>query len=176
MTDRYAGILALDRDPPPLLFYWIRIKSHKETVALYRLEDQGYEPYFPRCLTPQGRVEPLFPWYLALGARQPVWRSILATRGVIDALTGASDEPQAFPADVIDAIRAREEGGYIRLKGPRPRAFQHGERVKVTGDQFAGHTAVFDELDPKKRVAWLQIYLFGAERRVSVPVEHVAAT
>jgi transcription antitermination factor NusG len=163
---------ALARDDAPLRWFWLRYLPHKETVAEYRLQDQGYQTYLPRCLLPTGRVEPLFPHYMAIGHQAPVWRSVRATRGVCDVLTGASEDPAPFPQECLDAIRAREEGGYIRIKGPKCKGFEHGDRVKILGDKFAGHSAVFDEPDGKER-SRLLVYLFGAERPVVVPNQFV---
>jgi transcriptional antiterminator RfaH len=164
---------ALARDDAPLLWFWLRYLPHKETVAEYRLQDQGYETYLPRCLLPTGRVEPLFPHYMAIGHQAPVWRSVRATRGVCDVLTGASEDPTPFPQECLDAIRAREEDGYIRIEGPapgHPRIFQPGEKVEVLDGAWVGHVGLFAEPDGKQR-SKLLLTLFGRPCQVTLANE-----
>lgn len=160
---------ALSRDDAPLT--WLAVRVKRAMVAERRLEAQGYEVYYPQCELPSGRIEPLFPGYLFAGGVHHVIRHIRNTPGVCGIVRGACEEPTPLRQKDIDALRKRENGsGLIKIAGPaHPKGFVHGERVKVLGGAWMGHSAIFDEPDGKER-SRLLIYLFGAER--SVPVEN----
>src|SRR6266446_3767615 len=108
-------------------WYAVYTQPHAEPKALEHLMRQGYSAYLPRYRTKVSHarrrqivLRPLFPRYLFAGidrATMP-WRPILSTVGVTDVVR-AGDEPAPVPAEIVAAIRRREEAGDFDRLDPR---------------------------------------------------------
>lgn len=140
-------------------WYAVHTQTHAETKALENLLRQGYRAYLPRCRTwvsharrRQIALRPLFPRYLFAAVDEPGvrWRPILSTFGVSD-LVRAGDRPAAVPAEIVEAIRGREEEGAFNGLDPR-RTLQPGELVRITTGAFGDMVGRLVELNDNDRV------------------------
>jgi len=112
----------------PGQYICIKFKPREEYRGKYALEDQGHEVYIPMCLV-EGKTqqEILFPGYGFARPSEPRWHAISNTRGVAYIL--GVDGPDGLPECIIDAIRARERNGLVRI---RPDGLlRPGDRVKI---------------------------------------------
>jgi hypothetical protein len=101
--------------------YWAvaRTQAQREQAALLHLERQQFEVYLPIIKTMRRiRGEPLFPGYIFIRIIDR-WYSIMGTIGITHLLR-SGEQPACCPDAVIDDIRRREEGGYVKLPTHRP--------------------------------------------------------
>jgi transcriptional antiterminator RfaH len=99
-------------------------------------------------------------------------RPILSTVGLMD-LVRAGDEPTPVPAEIISAIREREEAEGFDRPDPR-RSLQLGEFVRVTGGAFEDMVGRLVELPDHDRVVVL-LELLGRSVRAEFRSEAVEA-
>jgi transcriptional antiterminator RfaH len=162
-------------------WYAVYTQPHAETKAFHHLLRQGYSAYLPRYRTQvrharrkQTVLRPLFPRYLFAGIDQSSmrWRPILSTFGVTD-LVRNGNEPAPVPAEVIAAIREREQAGHFdRLNACR--SLQLGELVRVTAGAFEDVVGRLVELrDPDRVVVLLE--LLGRAVRAQLHAEAIEA-
>jgi transcriptional antiterminator RfaH len=152
-------------------WYAVHTQIHAETKALDNLLRQGYRAYLPRCRTwvtharrRQLVLRPLFPRYLFTAVDEPTmrWRPILSTFGVSNVVR-AGDRPAAVPAEIVDAIREREEEGAFNGLDPR-RTLRPGELVRITAGAFSDMVGQLVELSDNDRVVVLLDLLGRAVR------------
>lgn len=161
-------------------WYVVNTLPHQERRAIENLRRQGFEvwlPEFRRRRRHARRVDnvlaPLFPAYLfvRLDVGTERWRSVNGTFGVVRLLCNG-DEPQAVPAEFIDALVARcDDAGMVVLP---PRKFQLGETVRVAAGPFADLEGLFEEMSGRDRV-FLLFNLLGRQVRASIPLVELAA-
>jgi transcriptional antiterminator RfaH len=162
-------------------WYVVQTHAHAEGKAVAHLTRQGFTAYLPRYLKRRRharRIEtvaaPLFPRYLFVAVDMVCqqWRSIHSTIGVA-CLVCSGDDPVAVADDVIESLRAREDGqGFVTLR-PRPR-FALGEKVRVLDGAFADCFGLFDGMKDSDRVAVLLDFL-GRKVRLVLDEFSVAA-
>jgi transcriptional antiterminator RfaH len=162
-------------------WYVVQTHGHAETKALTHLARQGFTAYLPRYLKRRRharRIEtvaaPLFPRYLFVTVDMMCqrWRSIHSTIGVARLVCNGED-PVPLADDVIETLRAREDGqGFVTLR-QRPR-FALGEKVRVLDGVFADCLGLFDGMKDSDRVAVL-IDLLGRKVRLVLDEFSVAA-
>ncbi len=155
-----------------------RTKTHAEERAAWHLRNQDFEAYVPRyrkqirhARKTEVVLRPLFPGYVfvRIDVENQRWRAINGTVGVIS-LVQFGDGPKPIHADIIDAIRAREDGeGVVSLA---PDSLKKGDTVRVREGAFADCTAFLEEVSDQKRV-FLLLDLMGREVRVSMPTENL---
>src|SRR4249919_1288886 len=100
-------------------------ETRREGTAASFLADQGYTTYLPRIRIIHKRIVPLFPSYLFVRIVDRWW-SVNQTIGVIQLLT-AGDAPAQVRDGIVEAIRAKERGGIVRL--PPPQGLHVGQKV-----------------------------------------------
>ena len=162
-------------------WYVVQTHAHAEAKALAHLARQGFTAYLPRYLKRRRharRVEtvaaPLFPRYLFVTVDMMCqrWRSIHSTIGVAR-LVCNGDDPVAVADDIIETLKAREDGlGFVTLR-ERPR-FALGEKVRVLDGVFADCLGLFDGMKDSDRVAVL-LDLLGRKVRLVLDEFSVAA-
>ena len=162
-------------------WYAVYTQPHAETKAFDQLLRQGYSAYLPRYRTQVSHARrrlavqrPLFPRYLFAGidrASMP-WRPILSTFGVTDVVR-AGDEPAPVPAEIVAAIRMREEAGDFDRLDPRV-SLRLGELVRVTAGALEDIVGRLVELRDQDRVVVL-LDLLGRTVRAQLRVEAVKA-
>jgi transcriptional antiterminator RfaH len=154
-------------------WYLIHSKPRQEKIALFNLEQQGYECFLPLILSEkmsQGSIalyeEPIFPRYLFIrlgkGETAKSWSPIRSTKGV-SRLVFFGNEPAQISDGLVQGLRARQE---IMLTHPQ-RLFNPGDRVVVTEGAFAGIEAVYQMTDGERRVMVL-IELLSKPVRLSL--------
>lgn len=162
-------------------WYVVQTQSHAETKASWHLARQGFETYLPRYRKKRRharRVETtqaaLFPRYLfvAIDMMTQRWRSINSTIGVTR-LVCAGDEPAKVPPQVIEALRAREDGDGLVVLPSLPR-FNKGEKVRLLDGAFADCIGLFEEMKDCQRVSVL-LELLGRKVRVLLEADAIAA-
>ena len=160
-------------------WYVVRTKTGAEDRAVWHLKNQGFEAYLPRyrkqvrhARKTETVLRALFPSYVfvRLDLAHQRWRAINGTFGVIG-MVQLGDAPQSIPANMVQAIRAREDAaGAITVA---PQGLQKGDRVRVREGAFAEYTALLEEVSDDKRVILL-LDLMGRAVRVSVAAESLA--
>lgn len=161
---------------------WFLAKTHLryEQIARVNLEKQGFEVYLPLRLVRdrKGTVSSraLFPRHLffSVGANAKAWRAVFSTIGV-QSVYRSGDHPATVPLDVVNKIRAKEEGdGLIHILDPKAKAellagagYSRGDRLKIRSGPFEGMNAIFAEPVDTNRIAIL-VKLLGRETRVTL--------
>ncbi len=150
-----------------------------ESVADRHLQNQGFAVYLPRYLKRRRHARrtdwvaaPLFPRYLFVGIdpARSRWRSIISTIGVAG-LVWQGEEPAAVPADVLRAIRERENtDGYVGISNS-PK-FRPGDAIRIAEGALAGLTGIFECARDEQRVMVL-LDLLGRKARVETPLHAV---
>lgn len=162
-------------------WYAVYTQPHGEGKALGHLLRQGYQAYLPRYRTGisharrrQTVLRPLFPRYLFAGVERASmrWRPILSTVGVTDVVR-AGDEPMPVPAEIVGAIRERENAGAFDRSNPW-RSLRLGELVRVTAGAFEDMVGRLVELRDQDRVVVL-LELLGRGVRAQLHTETVEA-
>lgn len=142
----------------------------KADVAMNRLEGRGFAPYHPviRQLT---RRVPMFMGYMFV-EQHADWRIIGSQEGVKRVLYLAGSEansadpiPATIPQAFIDRCRAEE----ARTEAlAHPPAFEPGDRVCLSTDEYGLNTWTVDGTDVKGRVEFLMEFM-GKLHRQQVP-------
>jgi transcriptional antiterminator RfaH len=162
-------------------WYAVYTQPHAEAKAFEHLLRQGYSPYLPRYRTRvsharrrQILLRPLFPRYLFAGVDRAAmpWRPILSTFGVTD-LVRTGDEPTPVPAEIVAAIREREEAGVFDRVDPQ-RSLRLGDLVRVTTGAFEDMVGRLVELREQDRVVVL-LELLGRAVRAQLCADAVEA-
>lgn len=149
-------------------------KPNAERLAKQHLENQGFEVYLPMVISeravsarsPRGGLicRAFFPSILFLRIDPTIdgWRSVFSTVGV-KSMYLAGERPAVVADKHIDAIRAHEENGFIKLLDPETHGsrFVAGQKVKVRWD-LADLDATFVEPIDKNRASIL-LNLLGRE-------------
>jgi len=159
-------------------WYIVRTQTRAEERAVRHLNNQGFDAYLPRyskqirhARKTQTALRPLFPGYVFvyIDTEHQRWRAINGTVGVIE-LVQFGDGPKPIRAEIVDAIRAREDSkGVVSLA---PESLKKGDSVRVREGAFADSVALLEEVSDQKRV-FLLLDLMGREVRVSMPTENL---
>jgi transcriptional antiterminator RfaH len=143
--------------------YWavVQIESQCEHVVRLLLMRAGFTTYLPR-IKHRGRIQPLFPGYMFVRLTDQ-WYSVVWTIGVIRLLM-SGDQPAKLGEKIVEGIRKREVGGFVRL--PSPPRMRKGQTVRIIRGYFEGQIAIYEGMTSKDRERVL-LNLLGQ----SVPVE-----
>ena len=162
-------------------WYVVQTQANGETKAALNLVRQGYEVYLPRHLKRRRHArkidfvaKPLFPRYLFVTVDMATqrWRSIRSTLGVCH-LVANGNEPAVLPADIVAALKAREDAnGYVKIDA-NPQ-FAPGDKVRVLAGVFMDSAGVFDGVGDHERVAIL-LDMLGGKVRVHLDADLVTA-
>lgn len=140
-------------------WFLIYTKPKHEDMVAHKLLGAGFNVLNPKISErkySRGKIveatSPLFPSYVF--ARFEKFRDyhlIRYTRGIKWVLRG-DDGPAEIPDNIVDAISARIENGFVRV---RP-TFAPGQTVMIKGGPFEGFTALFErEMSGVERVSIL---------------------
>lgn len=162
-------------------WYVVQSQSNAEATAVLHLNRQGFATYLPRYLKRRRharRIETvaasLFPRYLFVGIDLSAqrWRSIFSTVGV-SRLVCHGEIPTPVPNGVIDALKAREDGGGFIQLDQRP-GFRSGDQIRVLDGAFADCLGLYESMKDGDRVAILLDFL-GRKVRVTLGTDCIAA-
>lgn len=147
----------------------VHTRGGEERLAKDELAQQGFEIYLPMKLwqdrrSGEIRAAPFFPRFLFARVTLEVarWKSIYTTRGVRSVL-GSGMLPTGVKDEVIDRIKAAEDGGFIRMGLADDCPFKRGDRVSVGPLE-----AIFLERVDAKRVVILHSLLQRTDSPVTV--------
>jgi len=156
-------------EPGCRMWFAVRTRPRKETLARDQLQNQGFEVYLPMVntrITHARKVSwqprPFFPGYLFvhLGPDEQRWTTIRSTIGVLAPVSFGNYYPPV-PAAAIEALRARhDEHGYIQAGRQPESPFRAGEKVRMHDGSLKGFEGVFVEMRGPDRVLvlldWMQ--------------------
>lgn len=161
-------------------WYVLETKRHAESRAAHALAQQlGVEIYAPRTkIWPAppvgGAIAPVFPGYLfaRLDLERDSYRA-LYTPGVKRFVNDAGGAPAALADEIIDGLRARQDGdGFVEC-GPPTMA---GRRMKITSGPFKDFCGILDRRVSGRERAILLVGLLQREVRVEVPEAWLTTT
>ena len=152
----------------------VMTKPNCENLAHANLQQQGYTSYLPRIRkqAPDGAVQikPLFPRYLFTHITDR-WYSIRSTYGVSCLLMNEFG-PAIVPTPVIDAIRGREENGFIPLQ--QAEKFVKGQRLRALDGPLIGKLLTYDGMTNRDRVRVL-LSILGRQVPATIHEKHLVA-
>lgn len=138
-------------------WYLLYCKRGEQPRAKLHLGNQGVECYYPEVVVEkvvrnkrQSVKEPLFPSYVFICfdvAQGPSFTTIRSTRGVVDFVRFGA-QPKCINEQLISDLKSLEEQELlvVRKQGPKK-----GDPMEITGGQFAGIEAVYQEPDGEMR-------------------------
>src|SRR5262245_26709107 len=153
-------------------WYTVYCKPRMEWRAASALEEHlqltVYLPEIRRRVDGQTRCTPLFPRYLFVEANlETIGVSRINTTPGVLRLLSFGEAPQAVPATVINAIRARLDTMNVQ-EGPPEHGFHTGDAVRFKGGPLRELEAIFvGPMKPSERVRVL-IHLLGGFREAEV--------
>ena len=129
------------------------------TLALARLEQDGFTAYLPRLYESLTRSAPMFMGYLFV-EESDNWRAVSRVdglkRGGVMCMAGSTDLPYRIPEHFI--ARCRAEEAESEGKAP-PAPFRPGDRVCLSTDEYGANTWTVQGLDAKGRVLFLMEFM-----------------
>jgi transcriptional antiterminator RfaH len=162
-------------------WYVVQTHANSEHKAASHLARQNFDIYLPRYLKRRRHARrtetvaaPLFPRYMfvLVDTQTQRWRSIQSTLGVTR-LVCHGDRPAPVPANVVEALRRREDAGGLITLDERPR-FSIGDQVQILDGAFSMHLGLYEGISDNKRVTVL-LNLLGRKVRVNLDLDLVAA-
>lgn len=143
------------------LWYTIHTKPRQEILAELNIRSLGIETLYPKIKKEKiirrkkrDLVLPLFPGYLfAYFNLSTHYRMVHYANGVYKVVSFGDLPPTPVDNEVINAIKSREEDGYISLE---PINLKPGDLVEIKDGPFEGLSAIFErEIPDKERVVLL---------------------
>ena len=115
----------------------LHILAGREEQIDTRLQDRGFDSYLPLCrqVSRQSRdsdPRPLWTGYILLNGHRSPWEAVRDVEGVHGVLCEPGSEwaPASLPEALVADLRAREDGGAIRLYSRHMPRFQNGQLVR----------------------------------------------
>jgi len=144
--------------------WWVvQTESQREHVVRVLLMRAKYECYFPR-IKQRSRISGLFPGYLFVRAAEQFY-PVRWTEHVVRVLM-SGDAPARLSEKIVDEIRKRQIGGFVKL--PSPPRLHKGQRVRITRGYFEGQHAIYEGMTGKDRERVL-LDLLGQKVTVELP-------
>ena len=146
--------------------YWavVQVESQSEHTVRLLLARAKYETYMPRIKLRGGRIAPLFPGYLFVRIANQFYPVMWTPRVIRILMSG--DHPARLPDKIVDEIRKRQIGGFVKL--PPPTRLKKGQKVRITRGSFEGQVAVYEGMTGKDRERVL-LDLLGQKVSVELP-------
>src|SRR4030095_14508476 len=150
--------------------WWVvQTEAQREHFVRLLLMRGGFESYGPRIKL-RGRIAMLFPAYLFVKPQER-WYPVLWTPHVVRLLM-SGERPAHLADDVIQAIRKREIGGFVRL--PKySKMLIKGQNVLIAKGSFAGRIAIYDGMNSRERARVL-LELLGRQVTIELPQTDIA--
>lgn len=138
-------------------WYLLYCKRGEQLRAKTHLENQGVECYYPEVTVEkilrgkrQSVKEPLFPCYMFVRFDfeiGPTFTTVRSTRGVADFVRFGS-QPKELQGDLIYELKQMDTSEQSLAASKVP---AQGQVMKVTGGQFSGIDAIYQEADGETR-------------------------
>jgi len=158
-------------------WYVIRTKPHQERNAECQLRQRAIETFLPLLKRNSERrrevsiIEPLFPRYLfARFDLHHQYRTVNFARGVAN-IVEFGLKPAQVSDTLIDAMKGRQENGYITLP---ENGFRQGQVVCISSGPLAGLEAVFIREMKEQRRVLLLLRALGLHARLSLDRDHIS--
>ena len=158
-------------------WFAVRIKPHKEFVAIKNYQNQGLCCYLPSVLKTVRHarktrevVRPFFPGYLFLhlAPDERDWPAIGSTIGSLCPVKFGDRYP-VVPDEIIELLKSREgEDGYISLL--EASGIKKGQSVKIASGEFEGLYGLFMSLKGSDR-ALVLLDMLQRKVKTTVPVD-----
>jgi transcriptional antiterminator RfaH len=160
-------------------WYVCQTKPRQESLALRKLEEQGYEVCLPQLTVWQKRKDGwrraeqvMFPRYAFVRCARP-GQSIAPIRSTpgVTSLVSFGNIPASIDHTLVEAIR-----DIVRLSGHPPQQqanpFQVGDSVAVTEGPLKGLSGIVSSVARERVVVMLT--LLGREKPVAIPVQQLS--
>jgi len=138
-------------------WYLLYCKRGEQVRAKTHLENQGVECYYPEVEVEkivrgkrQTVQEPLFPSYMFVRfdfEQGPGFTAVRSTRGVTDFIRFGA-QPKELQGDLIHDLKQLNSRLQSEVTSKVPKK---GQILKVTGGQFSGIEAIYQEPDGERR-------------------------
>jgi transcriptional antiterminator RfaH len=138
-------------------------ETNREPTAVHFLGQQGFQTYLPKIIGKR-RIVPLFPGYLFVRIESHWW-SIANTIAVINLLM-SGDHPAKLRDEIVNAIKAKEKNGLVKL--PEPKRIRIGSKIRIVRGSFDGHIALYAGMSGRDRSKVL-LELLGRKVMVEIP-------
>lgn len=153
-----------------MTWYVLQTKTKQEKLAIYNLEDQGFETFLPlykRRKRGEWLITSLFPGYLfiKLDLSDMNWKSVNGTRGVKRIMCMDPETPSPVPLEIMATLMHTE------FVEDLEKVFAPGDKLKISEGMFKGHIGTC-EISSHKRVTLL-LNILGGERRVQIDATKV---
>lgn len=142
----------------------VQTNPQREAFVADRLK--SLKPYCPLFKTLRGKIRPLFPSYLFIGAIID-WSPIQNCFGVKTILM-ACGRPAQLPDNVIDLWKSKERHGLVEL--PPPPRFRTDQRLVITRGCLKNRSVIYVGQSAREREEVL-IEMMGQSVRITVPTD-----
>ena len=159
-------------------WYLLYCKRGEQPRAKLHLENQGVECYYPEVVVEkivrnkrQEVTEPLFPSYVFVNFDYevgPSFTSVRSTRGVVDFIR-FGPLPKEINATLISELKMLEQNE-LHVQNTLP---EKGQILEITGGQFAGIDAIYQEPDGETR-SILLVKMINQNVEISVDNKNLA--
>jgi transcription antitermination factor NusG len=184
-TDRLERLLRREAAPPPWSI--LRVSPNMERKVRDALSDAGLTVYvplekyrLPRARSWRSRTRPLIPGYIFASLQDDEQLDLARSNHAVRDVMARDGKPLGVPALSIAALILAEASGEFdqtwnapaplkdKRRGRRPsKAWQKGQRVKVTEGPFAGFPAEIMSADRADRIETL-VMIFGRATPVTL--------
>jgi len=161
-----------------LPWYVCQTKPRQESLAVRKLEEQGYEVFLPKLTLWQKKKDHwcrtekvMFPRYafVSCASRKQSIAPIRSTPGVTG-LVSFGNTPATLDQHVLDAIRAIADE-QSRPPPEQSLPFKIGETVSVADGPLKGLSGIVSNVARERVVVLLT--LLGREKPIAVPADHL---
>ncbi|MBF8999818.1 MULTISPECIES: transcription/translation regulatory transformer protein RfaH [Vibrio] len=159
-------------------WYLLYCKRGEQPRAKLHLENQGVECYYPEVVVEkivrnkrQEVTEPLFPSYVFVNFDYevgPSFTSVRSTRGVVDFIR-FGPLPKEINSTLISELKMLEQND-LHVQNTLP---EKGQILEITGGQFAGIDAIYQEPDGETR-SILLVKMINQNVEISVDNKNLA--
>ena len=144
----------------------------RERLVVDELARAGFEAWCPRIRIRENlrwKTPPLFPSYAFVHILDRWWPARW-TLGVVRILMDG-EMPARVPGQIIDEIRRREIGGFVKLPN-QDSGKRRGQKVKIIRGSFEGQIGIYDGMNGKERERVL-LELLGQVVPVELPAKDI---
>lgn len=163
-------------------WYLLYTLFNREAVAVEAIAKKGLETFLP--MTQQKKPDgvgkwkrvtsPLFPRYLFIQSEQEKLSEIKRLQGVAYVVS-EGECALTVPEMVIEEIKARVIGGYVKLDDADPDCpFKPKQDLYINRGSLAGLTGVFKQWTPEKQKVGILLSFLGREQIVQFNLTDVS--
>jgi transcriptional antiterminator RfaH len=146
-------------------WYLIKTKTKQEKIAVFNLENQNYQVYFP-CSIINNKNVVLFPGYLFIQLDELTqnWAPVRSTKGVINFVRFGLSYAKISDS-LINFIKANEKSTTEKIFNLNQ--FKLGDSVQINEGVFKNFKAIFKSFESNDRVILL-MKIMGQDQTLNV--------